>query len=322
MVKWVCLAAIFLLATAATVFAEEDVSSAELVQFAVSKMGDTNQEAQISDFNIADSRQIGYSWDGTVTQTVSYDNIENGSILQWGESGDMPREERSLLLDRIGDSGFTWQWEKGDVDQTINIKNSENIYLKQIVGGLKKILFPDPNAPAPEMESNWWFCGKAVNGTGGLPLCAEKFAKKIVNGKGTAREIYMLEVLQGDYDIYPPDNLNLHVVLTKWNITKKDDNMVVKFRVHNFGKKQYNATLFLGMTPRINTISLDKNYETVQVKGNVAELNVEDEIKIPESKTVQLGNFTIPRTKGEEKEIEVPLKGLDIKKIQLKIVSE
>src|SRR3990172_3620788 len=147
MTKWNCLLIICLMALTNTAIAEEDVSSADLVQIAVSAMGDTDQEVQLSDFDIADSWQIGYSSDGTVTQTVSYNNIKNGSIIQWGESGDMPKEERTFILDSIGESGFTWQWEKNDVEQTINVRNSENIYLKQIMGGLKRILFPDPNDP-------------------------------------------------------------------------------------------------------------------------------------------------------------------------------
>lgn len=313
--------------------AGEDTSSAQLVQFAVSRMGSSSQEARVSDFNFADSRQIGYSWDGNVTQTIYYDNIGNGSIIQWGESGDMPLTERSMFLDSVGESGFTWGWNNSDVNQTISIKNSENIYLKQVMGGLKRILFPDPKAPA-EQTGNWWFCGKAVNGTGGLPLCAEKMAKNILSGKGTDRDAYMLQVLEED-NVYPPENFTPHVVLTKWNITNNNGSLKVKFRALNFGRKTYNATLKMYLTQKMN-INLDGNAEDqIKIRGNKIELSAEDDlngevkinkmngdIRIPEKKTIEIGNYTVHSTKMAEQEIEVPLTGMNVKSVQLQLVSE
>ncbi len=312
--------------------AEEDMSSAQLVQFAVSRIGSSSQEAHVSDFNFADSRQIGYSWDGNVTQTIYYDNIGNGSIIQWGESGDMPLTERSMFLDRVGESGFTWNWNNSDVNQTISIKNSENIYLKQIMGGLKRILFPDPKVE--QGTGNWWFCGAAVNGTGGLPLCAEKMAKKMLSGKGTDRDAYMLQVLEED-NVFPPENFTPHVILTKWNITSDNGSLKVKFRAVNFGKKTYNATLKMYLTEKMN-INLDGNGEDqIKIKGNRIELSAEDDlngevkinkmngdIRIPEKKTVELGNYTIHSTKMAEQEMEVPLTGLNVKSVQLQLVSQ
>jgi hypothetical protein len=73
--------------------AGDEMSSAQLAQFAVDMMGNSNQNAVVSGFDAADSMQIGYSSDSGVTQTIVYDNIRSGSILQWGESGEMPREE-------------------------------------------------------------------------------------------------------------------------------------------------------------------------------------------------------------------------------------
>ncbi len=314
--------------------AGEDMSSAQLVQFAVSSMGSSSQEAHVSDFNFVDSRQIGYSRDGNVTQTIYYDNIGNGSIIQWGESGDMPLTERSMFLDSVGESGFTWDWNNSNVNQAISIKNSENIYLKQIMGGLKKILFPDPKVPAEQETGNFWFCGAAVNGTGGLPLCAEKMAKKILSGKGTDRDTYMLQALEGD-DVFPPENLTPHVILTKWKIINDNGSLKVKFRALNFGKKTYNATLNMYLTQKMN-INLDGNAEDqIKIKGNRIELNAEDDlngevkinkmngdIRIPEKKTVEIGKYTVPSTKMAEQEIEVPLTGLNVTSLQLQLVSE
>lgn len=223
--KWIYLLSACLLVLAATAAAEENISSAQLVQFAVDTMGDSSQNALVSDFDTAESRQIGYSSDGSVTQTISYDNIRNGSIIQWGESGDMPLEERTLNLSSVGDSGFIWQWNKGDVNQTINIRNSENLYLKQIVGGLRKILFPDPRANQEDQMGTWTFCGKATDGKGGLPLCAEKIAKRIFNGSATDRDYYMLDYLESEYNVFPPENLTPHITLTKWNITRVNDSL-------------------------------------------------------------------------------------------------
>ncbi len=331
MIKWICLMVAGLLTLAGIAWAEEDISSSELVQFAVNKMGNSNQDAQLSGFDTADSEQIGYSSDGHVNQTISYYNIGNGTVIQWGESGDMPRQERTLNLDNVGDSGFIWQWNKSDVNQTINVKNSENVYLKQIIGGLKKILFPDAKA-IEDQTGSWTFCGKAVNGTGGMPLCAKKIAERIFNGKANARDYYFLEYLEEEYGVFPPDNLTPHIILTKWNITKVNGNLTIKFRAQNFGKKTYNSTLKLYLTPKINIIGLDgNNIEKVQARGNRLELNAEDkvtvedylngEIKIPENQTIEIGKYTIPRMKGTEQEVAVPLNGSEIKNLKLIMIS-
>lgn len=309
--KWIWLLA-GLLAVAGVVAAEEDMSSAQLVQFAVDKVGDADQEAAVSGFDIADSTQIGYSSDGKVTQTISYNNIGNGSVTQWGESGDMPRTERSMFLDQVGDSGFTWQWGKGDVNQTINVTNSQNLQMNQIIGGLRKILFPDPETPA---MSDWWFCGKNVNGTGGMPLCAEKMAKKIFNGKATPRDYYMLEVLEEQYYVFPPENLTPHVILTKWNITRNGENLTVKFKAHNFGRKMYNATLIMDFIPKISIVSLDgKSEPRVDEKLNW-------EIKAPERRSVVIGRYAVPSMRDIDKEVTVSLNGTNVKNLEMKMIS-
>ncbi len=310
---------------AGTAAAEENMSSAQLVQFAVDIMGDSSQDALVSGFDTAESRQIGYSSDGSVTQTVSYDNIRNGSIIQWGESGDMPYEERTLNLDSIGDSGFIWQWNKGDVNQTINIRNSENLYLKQIVGGLKKILFPDPKANQEDQMGTWTFCGKATDGKGGLPLCAEKIAKRIFNGSATDRDYYMLDYLESEYNVFPPENLTPHITLTKWNITRVNDSLKIKFYAHNFGKQTYNATLMLDLTPRINIPDIDGSVERINTEGvqfKLMEENFNSEIKIPEKQSIEIGSYTVPRMRGFEGEVEVPLNGMKIKGLEMRMISD
>ncbi|VVB92756.1 Uncharacterised protein [uncultured archaeon] len=325
--KWICVLAAALLALAITAAAEEDVSSAQLAQIAVSKMGETNQEAQVTDFGIADSSQIGYSSDANVTQTISYDNIGSGTILQWGESGDMPRMERTLNLSGVGESGLTWQWSEGDVTQTINVKNSENLYLKQIIGGLKRVLFPETNAPAEIDSGSWTFCGTAVNGRGGLPLCAEKIGEKVLKGKYTARDLYMLEYLEDYYDTFPSENNTPHIILTKWNITKADGNLRIKFRAHNFAKEKYNATLHLDLTQKINITSLDGNFEKINAGGDnvvfrAADENLDSEIKAPEKKVIELDKFMIPGTKGIEREVIVQLDETIIQNLKMKVMSE
>ncbi len=311
----ICLLVAGLLISAGIAAAEEDMSSAQLVQFAVSKMGGSNQEAQVSGFDTANSRQIGYSSDGSVTQTISYDNIGNGSIIQWGESGDMKYKERSFYFDSIGDEVNTTNWINGDVNQTVYIRNSSNLYLKQIVGGLRKILFPD--SPKVERESgNWWFCGKAVNGRAGLPLCADKFAKQIINGKAGDKDYYKLQVLEEYYDVFPSDNLSLRVTLTKWNITKTDDNnLSIKFHAYNFGKKTYNATVMVDLVPKVDI-----------VKFEGADVRAEDtqhwEIKLPSKQSIDLGKYTVQSMKEIENEVKVPLKDIKVKNIEMKVVSE
>jgi len=307
---------------------DEASSSAELVQFAVDIMGDTNQDALVSGFDDANSQQIGYSSDGKVVQSVSYSNIGNGSIIQWGESGSMNREERTMTLESVGDSGFVWQWNKGEVDQTINLRNSENMYLKQIVGGLKNILFPDEKQVQEQEQGTWTFCGTPVNGRGGLPLCAQKMADKIFKGKATQRDIYLLQYLEEYYDVFPSDDRTPHVTLTKWNITQKDDNLVLKFDAYNFGKEAYNATLSLSMMPtNKKIIDLDGGDGNIKITAdNVVHLNFED---IPteqqgqdNARTIQVGSYRVSKQKGLEEEVIIPLNGLKIKNVELLLSSE
>ncbi len=328
MAKLICLLAAGLLLGMATIAAaDEEISSADLVQIAVSKMeGDTGQDASVSGFDIAESKQIGYSSDGKVTQTISYDNIGNGSILQWGESGDMAREERTLNIDNVGESGFTWMWNKGEVNQTIYVRNSDNLYLKQIVGGLKHILFPDPKAPKQEPTGSFTLCGKAVNGKGGLPLCAEKIAKRVFDGKATARDYYMLQYLAEDYDVFPPANLTPHVTLTKWNITRDNGSLKIKFRAQNFGKKAYNATLMLDVTPNKKILDVDGNAVKVMAVGDVIEFKAENDVNnktaVPDKKTIEVDNYTVPSLKGIEREVVIPVKDKDVKSLEIMMVSE
>jgi len=299
----------------------EDVSSAELTQFAVDLMGGSNQEAQITGFDIAESKQIGYSSDGKVIQTISIENIGNGNVFQWGESGDMAREERTLLLDKVGDSGFTWQWSKDDVNQTINVRNSENIYLKQVVGGLKKILFPDPNAPKEDDAGTWTFCGKAVNGKGGLPLCAEKMGTKILDGKASARDYYMLQYLEEYYDVFPPENKTPHVVVTKWNLTQNNGSIKLKFTAYNFGKKPYNATLKVDLKSKPKVINIDGDSEGIQ-RLDVIEFKAGDYNAAEDNQIVDLGNYSIHSLRSIEKEVTIPVNDAKIKNLRLKVMSD
>lgn len=329
--KWIRLLAVLscLWILIGVVAAEDEASSsAELVQFAVDIMGDTNQDALVSGFDDANSQQIGYSSDGKVVQTVSYSNIGNGSIIQWGESGDMPYLDRSITLDSIGDSGFAWQWENGEVDQTINVRNSENIYLKQIVGGLKNILFPDEEIQQQEQMGSWTFCGTPVNGIGGLPLCAMKMADKIFKGKANAHDIYLLQNLEENHNVFPPDDKIPHVTLTKWNITQKDDNLVLKFNAYNFGKEAYNATLSLSMMPtnkKIIDLDGDGAGNIKVTADNVVHLEFEDmpaEQNQDNARTIQVGSYRVPKQKGLEGEVTIPLNGLKIKNVELLLSSE
>ncbi len=299
----------------------EDVSSAELTQFAVDLMGGSNQEAQITGFDNAESKQIGYSSDGKVIQTISIENIGNGNIFQWGESGDMAREERTLLLDKVGDSGFTWQWSKDDVNQTINVRNSENIYLKQVVGGLKKILFPDPSAPKEEDAGTWTFCGKAVNGKGGLPLCAEKMGTKILDGKASARDYYMLQYLEEYYDVFPPENKTPHVVVTKWNLTQNNGSIKLKFTAYNFGKQRYNATLKVDLKSKPKVINIDGDSEDIQGL-DVIEFKAGDYKGAEDNQIIELGNYSIHSQRSIEKEVTIPVNDTKIKNLRLKVVSD
>lgn len=313
MIRWIWLIA-GLLAVVAIAAAEEDTSSAQLVQFAVSMAGDSDQEAAVSGFGNAEASQVGYSSDGNVTQTVSYDNIRNGSITQWGESGEMGYAERWSYLDSIGDSVNTTNWVNGKVNQTIYIRNSEHIFLLQKIGGLKKILFPDPQAaPVEQNANNWWLCGKAVNGSGGKPLCAEEMAKRIFNGKASARDYYMLEVLEDYYGVFPPENLTPRVILTKWNITQGNGNITIKFRGHNFGKKTYNATLIVDLASAVNVVNLEG-------KSGSGEIPNWD-IKLPERKSIEIGRYTVPSMRDIEKEVVIPLNGTKVNNIQMKLIN-
>ncbi len=302
---------------------DDEISSAELTQFSVNLMGDSSQEAQVTGFDIAESRQISYSSDGKVIQTISYENIGNGSVFQWGESGDMSREERTLLLDRVGDSGFTWQWGKDEVNQTINIRNSENIYLKQIIGGLKKVLFPDTVASSKQEEESgtWTFCGKAINGKGGLPLCAEKFGNKILTGKANARDLYMLQYLEEYYDVFPSENNTPHVVLTKWNLTQNNGSLKLKFTAHNFGKKPYNSTLKVDLTPMPRIIDIDGNSEDMQTR-EVIEFKAENYDSADDKNIIEIGKYNIYSMRDIEKEVIIPINDLKVKNLKLKMVSD
>ncbi|VVB90124.1 Uncharacterised protein [uncultured archaeon] len=315
--RFICLLVAVLLVSAGIVAAEEDASSAQLVQFAVSKMGgDSSQDAQVSGFDTANSRQIGYSSNGNVTQTISYENIGNGSILQWGESGDMMYKERSFYFDQIGDEINTTNWINGDVNQTIYIRNSSNLYLKQVVGGLKNILFPDQQVAPVQNANNWWFCGKAVNNRSGLPLCADKFAKKVYNGKADESDYYKLQILQEDYDVYPSENLTLHVTLTKWNMTRTDDNnLSIKFRVYNFGKKTYNATIVMNIVSKADIVNLEGSSVNADNTQNW-------QIKMPSKRNVELGTYTVQPMKEIDNVVKVPLEDMKVNNIEMKVMSE
>lgn len=315
--KWICLLVVGLMMSVSIAAADEDLSSAQLSQIAVDRIGDSSQEADISGFDKAESSQIGYSSDGTVTQTISYENVGNGSILQWGESGDMKYKERSFYFDQIGDEINTTNWINGDVNQTIYIRNSSNLYLKQVVGGLKNILFPDQQAAQVERgHGTWWFCGKAANNRSGLPLCADKFAKKIYNGKAEESDYYKLQILQEDYDVYPSENLTLHVTLTRWNITKTDDNnLSIKFRAFNFGKKTYNATIVMDLVSKVDIVNLEGS--------SINADNTQDwQIKMPSKQKIELGTYTVQSMKEINNVVKVPLGDMKLNNIEMKVVSE
>lgn len=324
----VCLLAGYLLALASIVVAGEDMSSAELAQLAVSVMGNSNQNAQVSGFDTANSKQIGYSSDGYVNQTIYYDDIGSGSILQWGESGDMPLTERTFYIPYAGDSLNVTNWKNGKVNQTIYIRNSEDLNLMQRVGsgitvmqrygGLKAILFPED--PVVEQGSGeWWFCGKPVNGRSGKPLCAERMAKKIFNGTATARDHYMLQVLE-DEGTFPPENFTPHVTMTKLNVTRSGDNLTIKFDAHNYGKQIYNATLMLDIIPRVNTTGTDGNTKKIQ-SGDMIDLKAPDGNQT-DTQNLELGKYTVPAMKGIMKEVVVPLNGTDIKGLEISMISQ
>lgn len=332
--KWFALLVLCLLAVsgiAAAQETQEDTSSANLAQVALDMMGDTNQNALVAGFDYAESVQLGYSKEGKVTQTVSYDNIGSGKILQWGESGTMTKDVREYYFDSVGDTVNITNWNNGQVNQTVYLRNSEKIYLTQVVGDLKKYLLPDEYRNRngggavqvqPDFDNaGWWFCGTEINGTGGLPLCALKLSQKIFQGKATARDYYMLGVLEEEQDAFPPENLTPHVTLTKWNITEVNGSLVIKFKAHNYGRKAYNATLMLDLTPKID---IPDNW--ISQKGKAVEFKAADqnlgEIKIPDKKVMEIGKYTVPRMKGIEEEIVVPLKDLKIKSLQMRMLND
>ena len=322
MMKWICLLVLLVLSVVAA--AEEDFSSAELVQLAVDTMGDANQNAQVSDFDNANSMQIGYSSNSNVTQVIYYDNVRNGSIMQWGESGNMGYAERWRYVDRVGESGLTVNWENGKVNQTIYLKNSERLSLLQKIGDLRRILFPDENQATEEQDGTWTFCGKARNGRGGLPLCAEVIGERIFAGKATPHDYYMLQNLEWNYNVFPPENLTPHVMLVKWNVTKVNGNLTLKFLAHNFGRQKYNATLMLDFTPAINITAFDASDEIVKVNGKGVELrsiNLDGEIKVPEKQTIEVGRYTVPSMYDLEKEVVVPLNGIKVSKLEMRMIS-
>jgi hypothetical protein len=330
--KPVYLITICLIALTGMAIASEDMSSAELVQLAVSQMGNTNQQADVVSFDNADTFQIGYSDNGKVTQNIYYNNIGNGSAIQWGESGDMgTRQDRDFMMGSVGDEGLTYQWTNGNINQTINIRNSENIYLKQSIGGLRNVLFPNSvssqtGQTVDQNSGSWTFCGTPENGMGGLPLCAKKIATRINNGKATAHDIYMLNYLEADYSVFPPDNITPHVVITKLNMTRSEGNLIIKFKLHNFGKQMYNASLIAEMTPKINITNLDGDAQTVQLKGdNTVEFKAEDDknldIKIPQKQTAEIGKYAVHSMRGLESEVQVPL-NTNLKNLVIKIESD
>lgn len=329
--KSVYLLTICLLVLTGIAIAAEDMSSAELVQLAVSQMGDTDQQAEVVSFDNADTFQIGYSENGKVTQNIYYNNIGNGSAIQWGESGNMgSRQDRDFIMGSVGDEGLTYQWTNGNIDQTINIRNSENIYLKQSIGGLRNILFPNPGSSQTGQSGDNWgnfiTCGKPENGISGLPLCAKKIAERINHGKATSRDIYMLNYLEWDYGVFPPDNITPHVVITKLNITRNEGNLIVKYKLHNFGKQKYNASIIAEMTPKINVTNLDGDAQTVQIIGGKAvEFRAEDDknldISIPQKESIELGSHSVDRLRGLEGEAKIPLNS-ELKNLVIRIVSE
>jgi hypothetical protein len=326
--KSVYLITICLIALTGITIAAEDMSSAELIQLAVSQMGDTDQQAEVVSFDNADTFQIGYSDNGKVTQNINYDNIGNGSAIQWGESGNMgTRQDRDFLIGSVGDEGLMYQWTNGNINQTINVRNSENIYLKQSIGGLRNVLFPnvEPSQKEDRFSGTWTFCGTPENGIGGLPLCAKKMAERINNGKATARDIYMLDYLESDYGVFPPENITPHIVITKLNITRNEGNLIIKYKLHNFGKLTYNATIKAEMTSRINVTNLDGEAQIVQLNGNnMVEFKAEDEknpsIKIPGKQTTEIGKHTISKMRGFDGEAVLPL-NTDLKNLAIIIVN-
>lgn len=320
------LIALSLLALAGIATAEEK-SNVDLTQIAVDKMGDTNQEARISDFDFAGSQQLGYSQDGTVTQAVFYDNVGNGTILQWGEAGDMGApKERDYYVDKVGDEGWSTNNFVGNgmVNQTINIRNSEKIFMQQIVGGVKNILYPEMNKQQQraydEGSGSWYFCGPK-----GKPGCAERIANRIIAGKATARDYYMLDDLEWNYNAFPPEDLKLHVVMTKWNVTRNNDTLIITFKAQNFGRQPYNSTLMVDMMPK-ETINIDGgNFQKIEAKGNVVELkaedNLESDIKIAEKQVIEVGTYFVPSMYAVEKKIEVPLNGMKLKGLEMRMIS-
>ena len=239
----------------------------------------------------------------------------------------MPLTERTFYIPYAGDSLNVTNWKNGKVNQTIYIRNSEDLNLMQRVGsgitvmqrygGLKAILFPED--PVVEQGSGeWWFCGKPVNGRSGKPLCAERIAKKIFNGTATARDHYMLEVLEED-DVFPPENITPHVTMTKLNITRSGDNLTIKFDAHNYGKQIYNATLMLDIIPKVNITggNTKKSDDLIDLKApGTVRLNQTD------TKNIELGKYTVPGMKGIKEEVVVPLNGTDIKGLEISMISQ
>ena len=200
------------------------------------------------------------------------------------------------------------------------------MYLKQVVGGLRKVLFPDEQVEQQEQLGSWTFCGKAVNGKGGMPLCAEKMANKIFDGKANAHDIYLLQYLEEYYDVYPPENKTPHVTLTKWNITQDNEKMLLEFEAFNFGKKAYNATLNLQIVPTSKAIiDLDGGSDKIKVSAdNVVNLNFENypSEQGQDTKTIKVGDYRVLSLKGLKQRVEIPIDGAKVNNVKMSLISE
>ena len=122
----------------------------------------------------------------------------------------------------------------------------------------------------------------------------------------------MLDYLQSEYNVFPPENLTPHIILTKWNITDADGNLTIKFRAHNFGKKTYNATLMMELMPKPAIINLEGDATGTQ----------NWEIKLPDKQVINIGEYRVPSMREIEREVSVPLNGTKVKNLQMRMVSE
>jgi len=275
--------------------------------------GNVNQEGNLMYFGSASTTQIGYTEEGNVSQIAIYENIESGNIVQWGDVGSMGMSKQSIqsiYLPMVTSEAQLFRYQEGSgVEQTAWIRNSDDVWLQQIIGGLKSLLFP-PNGESGGSTSGFpwggYFCGY-----GGTPACAKKFAERILSGNATPRDFYMLGVLEEE-DVYPPENLTPGIVLTEYEIKKNSDNITIKFRARNFAREKRNATLVAILYPKINL-------EGIEEKPATEDLRLEE--GPPEEKTIELDKFILGRGKGLEKTLEVPLNGFDISRIRLRMIT-